>query len=527
MGIYLNPGNGLFKRAINSKIYVDKTGLIDYTNAVLGTEQAYMCISRPRRFGKSMAANMLAAYYGRNCDSSALFQKYEIAKKELFEQHLNQYDVIYLNIQHFLGESDAIDDLEECITQKVLNELKVNYSEYIESDVVDLPTALSKVYSKETRDNKGFVFIVDEWDCIFREAKANESAQKAYLDFLNRLFKDREYVKLAYMTGILPIKKYGTHSALNIFYEYSMTDPKRLAKYVGFTEQETKELCDRFSMDFSEAQRWYDGYRFERAEHVYNPKSVVDAMLEEKFKSYWTRTETYEALKVYIDMNFDGLKDAVIRMLAGEQCRINPRKFQNDMTTFTTKDDVLTLLVHLGYLAYDENKEAVYIPNYEIESEFAEAMVDSGWEPIMKMLAASEDLLNATLRMESETVASKIDYVHMESASILDYNNENALSCVISLAYYSARKDYVIIREMPTGKGFADLVFLPRLSSDKIAMVVELKWDMSVETAIEQIKQKKYVKALEDYSGQVLLVGINYNKETKVHECCIEKWDNK
>lgn len=525
MGICLNPGNGLFERAINSKIYVDKTGLIKWTNAVLGTEQAYMCVSRPRRFGKSMAANMLVAYYGRNCDSHELFQNCEIADSDSYEQHLNQYDVIYLNIQHFMGEPEKLEDLEECITQRVLEELKDSYGEYIESEIVDLPSALSKIYAKETRHNKGFVFIVDEWDCIFREAKANEKAQKAYLDFMNRLLKDREYVKLAYMTGILPIKKYGTHSALNIFYEYSMTDPKRLAEYVGFTEAETRMLCDRFSMNFEEVQRWYDGYRFERAEHVYNPKSVVDAMLEEKIKNYWTGTETYEALKVYIDMNYDGLKDAVVRMLAGERCRINSRKFQNDMTTFTSKDDVLTLLVHLGYLAYDEAKEAVYIPNYEIESEFMEAMGNSGWEPIVKMLATSEDLLDATLKMKNDEVANRIDEIHMEATSILNYNDENSLSCVISLAYYSARKDYLMIREMPTGKGFADIVFLPRTVSDKMAMVIELKWDMDAQTAINQIKEKKYVKALENYAGQILLVGINYNKGTKKHECMIEKWD--
>ena len=300
----------------------------------------------------------------------------------------------------------------------------------------------------------------------FSRAKANESAQRVYLDFMNRLFKDREYVKLAYMTGILPIKKYGTHSALNIFYEYSMTDPKKLAEYVGFTQQETEELCRKFSMDFSEAQRWYDGYRFDRAEHVYNPKSVVDAMLEEKFKSYWIRTETYEALKVYIDMNYDGLKDAIVRMLAGEQCLINPRKFQNDMTTFSTKDDVLTLLVHLGYLAYDENKEAVYIPNYEIEAEFTEAMEDSGWEPVVKMLAASEELLNATLRMDSDAVAKGLVYAY-GSASILNYNNENALSCVVSLAYYSAQGLYNSAK-IPAGKGYAKILFLPRPSSRKI-----------------------------------------------------------
>lgn len=199
--------------------------------------------------------------------------------------------------------------------------------------------------------------------------------------FQRDLLKDRSYVKLAYMTGILPIKKYGTHSALNIFDEFSMTDPKFLAEYVGFTENEVRQLCGDYSMDFEEARKWYDGYVFGENLHIYNPKSIVDSMYNRKFRSYWTRTETYEALKVYIDMNFDGLKDAVISMLGGGKCRINPEKFQNDMTSFADRDDVLTLLVHLGYLAYEEDDQSVFLPNMEIAGEFRNAIEGSkGWK---------------------------------------------------------------------------------------------------------------------------------------------------
>ena len=302
-----------------------------------------------------------------------------------------------------------------------------------------------------------------------------------------------------------------------------MTEPDILAPYVGFTEPEVKQLCKTWYKDFQEAQRWYDGYRFYNKYHIYNPKSVVDAMQSLRFGSFWTQTETYEALQVYIDMNYDGLKDAVVQMLGGEKVKINPAHFTNDMTTFKTKDDVLTLLIHLGYLGYDAEKQQVFIPNEEIRGEFVNAIEVSDWQEVMRSITASEALLEATLNGDTGTVAKGLDAVHMDTTSILSYNNENALSCVISLAYYSARNYYYLKRELPAGKGFADMVFTPRSNSpDKPAMIVELKWNQSAEGAIQQVKDKQYVKALENYSGTVFLVGINYNKETKQHECLIE-----
>ena len=331
---------------------------------------------------------------------------------------------------------------------------------------------------------------------------------------------------LAYMTGILPIKKYGTQSALNNFYEYTMVDSGCLEEYVGFTEEEVSGLCEEYGMDFQEMRRWYDGYSFRRIGHVYNPKSVVDAMLREEFDNYWSQTETYEALKIYIDMNFDGLKDAIITMLGGIRCRVNPRTFQNDMTTFQGKDDVLTLLVHLGYLGYDIERKEVFIPNREVEYEFASAIQGAGWKEVAKAVASSEELLDATLRKDGQMVANGLNEFHREAASVLAYNNENSLSCAVSLAYFSAREYYTVVREMPAGKGFADLVFLPRRNHpNKPALVVELKWDHSAQGAISQIRNIEYVKSLEDYAGQLLLVGINYDKENKEHQCLIEEKD--
>lgn len=527
MGLYINPGNEAFKISINDDIYIDQSGILTFTNARIGKRKRYLCVSRPRRFGKSLTAEMLTAYYDRSCDSGSLFQSLEIAKDDSYAGNLNQYDVFSINVQQFLRGAGEPEQLVPYMESHLLQELQGMYGKLCDFNEAgfpstNLPTALAALFAREEREKKGFIFIIDEWDCIFREAPEDKQAQKTYLDFLRDLLKDRTYVKLAYMTGILPVKKYGTHSALNIFDEFSMTEPKGLAKYIGFSEADVKELCRKYHMDFDEAKRWYDGYEFWQVGHIYNPKSIVDAMLENTFQSYWVSTETYEALRVYIDMNFDGLKDAVIAMLGGVSCEIDTGTFQNDMTSFSGRDDVLTLLVHLGYLTYHEESRRVSIPNDEVRSEFLRAVRSSGWNEVADAVKASDALLDATLNMDAKSVAEGIDAVHSASTSILSYNDENSLSCVISLAYYSARKDYILIRELPTGKGFADMVFLPRKHCDKPALLIELKWNRSAEGAIRQIKKQEYIEALRDYGGEILLVGINYDKKRKLHQCEIE-----
>ena len=278
-------------------------------------------------------------------------------------------------------------------------------------------------------------------------------------------------------------------------------------------------------MDFEEARRWYDGYSFSKEHSVYSPNSVIQAISNEEWGDYWTETETYESLKYYIGMNEDGLKDAIISMLGGVRCKINTRTFQNDMSNLKSRDDVLTLLVHLGYLAYDSTQKEVYIPNQEVADEFRNAVEYSGWEGVSAALQASESLLEATIRGDAETVAKGIDEVHSANTSVLAYNSEQALSCVITIAYYVARKDYTLIRELPAGKGFADIAFLPRKHTNKPALIVELKWDKSAQGAICQIKDKQYVGALEEYADNLLMVGINYDKTNKKHECIIEKYE--
>ena len=529
MGTYLNPGNALFRIALNSQIFVDKSRLIEVTNRCAGTMQRFICVSRPRRFGKSMAADMLAVYYQRGEDSDTLFQTLKIADCASYAVHRNKYDVIKVNMQEFLSATQSVEEMLDMLRKYLLFDLQEAFSGVRLRDEQNLVQVMKDIYAAT---GHSFVILIDEWDCLFREYQNDKEAQKKYLDFLRAWLKDKEYVALAYMTGILPIKKYGSHSALNMFSEYSMTNPREMAEFFGFTKEEVQTLCEQYHRSFEETEAWYDGYELcamqgtELKKYaMYSPKSVVDAMLSGIFDNYWNQTETYEALKAYICMNFEGLKDDIVRMLAGESVQINIGTFSNDMTTFQGKDDVLTLLVHLGYLSYHWTDKTVSIPNKEVSQEYINAISTMDWTEVICSVENSKKLLEALWRMDEETVARGVEQAHLEFAA-LQYNDENSLSCTISLAFYFAREYYTVVREFPTGKGFADLCFLPRkMYMDKPAILIELKWDQSAVGALEQIKERKYTEKLEEYSGNLLLVGINYDRKTKNHVCVIEKFN--
>ena len=518
MGIYLNPGNRGFQFALNSEIYIDKTGMISVTNKKINSADRFICVSRPRRFGKSIAADMLTAYYTRGCDSREMFRGLKIAVDKNFEMHLNKYNVIRLNMTEFSLFRDIKEKINE-IERVLLYDLIQEFPDINFFDKTQLIRTLKDVY---IGTGIPFIFIVDEWDCIFRESQNDTEAQRVYLDFLRNLLKDQNYVSLAYMTGILPVKKYGVHSALNMFTEVSMTNPREYAEFTGFTENEVKALCKRFNMSFEKTKHWYDGYNL-KGISIYNPRSVVMSMTGGDYDNYWAQTETYEALKVYIQTNTYGIQDIVLMLLAGEEYQIDITTFTNDMVTFESADDVLTLLVHLGYLTYNVNEKTVRIPNHEIREQFISTVRIMGWNVVVEALRNSDRLLDATLACDEKRVAELLETAHQENTSILKYNDENSLACVISLAYYSAKKIYSVYREMPAGKGFADMVFVPRGESSAPAMIVELKCSSSPGSALQQIREKNYCECLKDYTGEVLLIGINYDKNTKAHDCRIEK----
>ena len=528
MGRFVNPDNSAFQVALDSEIYIDKTGMLAYTNRVLGTKQALICNSRPRRFGKSITADMLTAYYSKGAASQAMFADLAISKERNFADCLNKYDVIHLDIQWCMMDAGSAEATLAYINKNVIAELQELYADISLTEAKTIYGALSKIYDITKQK---FIIIIDEWDVFMRDEAMNTGVQEEYINFLRGLFKGTEpekYLALAYLTGILPIKKIKTQSALNNFDEFTMLSPGVLAPYFGFTETEVQNLCTKYTVDFPEVKRWYDGYILGN-EHIYNPKAVVSVMLRKEFQSYWSQTGTYETIVPLINMDFDGLKTAIIEMLSGDIVPVDAKTFQNDMVNFVDRDDVLTVLIHLGYLAYNQKLKTAFIPNEEIREEFLSAIKRKKWSELIKFQRASADLLEATLDMDTETVAQDIEKIHMEYASVIQYNNENSLSSVISIAYLSAMEYYFKpIRELPAGRGFADFVFLPKIeyADSYPVLLVELKWNKSAKAAIAQIKEKVYPASLLQYTGDVLLVGINYDKKTKKHECIIEAVKN-
>lgn len=549
MGMYLNPGKQRFQIAINSEIYVDKTGLINHLNSVINTNQRYVSVSRPRRFGKTMAADMICAYYDRTANSRDIFEKRKLALNSshdvnTWDRNLNKFDVIRLVMTDFIKTEVEINESIKRLSKRVLDELHQEYPEVVyEED--DFTFSFEKFYVESKRQ---FVIIIDEWDAIFRVRINDKDGQKQYLDFLRDWLKDKEFVALAYMTGILPIKKYGEHSALNMFDEYSMTQPMQLAEYTGFTKSEVEKLCEVYNMDYSEIESWYDGYKvsdnvpvskrqlYREGKYeghiidIYSPLSVVNAVSSGLIKNYWNKTESYEALAEYIRKDFDGLKEAVTLLMNGVKVKINTSSYQNDMTTFNSKDDILSLLIHLGYLGFDDNTNEVYIPNEEVMDVFKVSTQNKEWDGYFKAFEKSEELLKYTWVCDENKVADLLEEFH-NKASNKTYNDETALSYAIQYAYYAAQRYYTTILELDSGKGYADIVYLPSPKyPDKPALLVELKYDKNAKTALTQIKEREYPERLEHYKGNILLIGINYTKEInsnkpdfKRHSCIIEK----
>lgn len=554
MGTYLNPGKENYQMAINSEIFVDKTEMIGFLNTVINTQQRFVSVSRPRRFGKTMAADMVCAYYDREADSRNLFEKRKLASCSMatgekgdlsWDRYLGSFDVIRLVMTRFFKDGLIVDEALDKMQRLVIREIKKKYPDIDYFGDNDLIQTLDDVYSENDRQ---VVIVIDEWDAVFRNRRDDREGQTQYLDFLRDLLKDNNHIALAYMTGILPIKKYGKHSALNMFDEYSIMQPMELAPYTGFTEEEVRSLCNSYEMSYEDVSNWYDGYIIsntvpiekrrlyregEYREHrfsIYSPLSVVNAMRSGKIMNYWNKTETYEALAEYIRRDYDGLKEAVALLMDGGRIRIDTSTYQNDMTTFSGRDDVLSLLIHLGYLGYDDENSEVFIPNREILDEFKTSTKSTEWVDTFESFKISQELLKATWEVNADKVAELLEKAH-NRASNKTYNDESALSYAVQYAYYAAQKYYITIPELDSGRGYADIVYLPSPNyADKPALLIELKYDKSAEGAIAQIKKQEYPERLEHYKGNILVVGINYDKdvpndspEFKHHSCIIER----
>lgn len=523
MGIYLNPGNENFSEIVRSDIFVDKSMLLKEINRLLNTTGKYICMSRPRRFGKTVAGNMMSAYYSKGCDSRELFSRLKIAADVEYEKYLNKQNVIYIDLNSEYQNTSNKNLLIKRLSEKIIDEFRSAFPNVSFNKGDSLAESILNVYSA---NGETFIIVIDEYDVLVRE-KASEELFTEFLGFLNGLFKSstlRPAISLAYLTGILPIVRDKVQSKLNNFREYTILNPGPFAEYIGFTADEVRGLCSQYNIDFDECRLWYDGYSLDGCE-IYNPESVVRCMEEGSFGSYWGMTSTYEAIAERIRMNFSGTREAVVNMLSGEAVDVNVTRFMNTMDSFHTCSDVLTYLIHLGYLAYDRKSGKCRIPNKEVRQEWFNAIeTEPEYEMTNKIISDSKRLLSDTFAGDEEAVAKALDISHIHVTSNRSYNNEDALQSAIYLAYIYALNEYEVVKEMTAGKGFADVVYIP-VNTDKPAMIIELKRNDCAESAIDQIRSKKYFESLSHFQGNLLFVGINYNEKEKTHSCKIDRFE--
>ena len=527
MGFYLNPGNENFRFIVNDE-YIDKSGLISVINATINTRTMLSCVSRPRRFGKSYAANMLSAYYDCSCDSHELFKGLKIAQDPGFEKNINKFNVLYLDITGFLGNT-VLEGLPAYISREVSEDARQVFPEIKPEDTVK--KCLMRIVEKT---GKKFIAIIDEWDAPIRDPETTGKIQKDYLEFLRSLFKSeitKRVFSAAYMTGILPIKKDGSQSAISEFMEYSILEPGEFAPYTGFTVEDVEKICKEKQVPFEQMRDWYNGYELYREDgekiSVYNPNSVMLAAGSGKFRSYWRQSAAVNSALEYINMDFDGLGDAMERLTAGMEIAVKTRKFQNDLTSFRSADDVLTLLIHFGYLNYDSEKGTIRIPNYEIQSEFGEMIHEVSHKETMERLKESEKLLADIIAGNADAVAANVQKVHRKESAPLWYNDEQALRSIIKLAFFTYRDHCIKLEELPSGTGYVDIAYIPKKYDPSPALIIELKAGGTPEEALRQIRSRNYISSIEGLGSALVLVAITYDKgdKTKPHHCMIEKGD--
>ena len=525
----VNPDNNKFKNDISEDIYVDKTLIIDKLNKIINKRNNKICISRPRRFGKTMTTNLLTAYYSCSCDSRDLFQNTKLSKIENWDKYLNKFNIIKIDVQEIYGVAKELNKDLAAQIREVINKDLVNQFPHINE--LDVNNSLSEnIISVCNATNKQFVMIMDEYDVLVREKK-NDEVLKNYLDLLNTLFKGAsidEAFALVYLTGIFPIIRDTFQSKLNNFTEYSMTAPGNLAGFIGFTEDEVKDLCDEYNMDFNKCKNWYDGYKIGNEVSVYNPCSVVKAMYNHEYSDYWSSTGSYESISDYIIQNVDGIHDSIKPMLEDNvPLSVNIEEFLNRIDNLNSKDDILTYLIHIGYLAYDKENELCYIPNNEIRKEWVKALKKvPDMHHFYELFKASECILDGLTKKNTIKVCENLDKIHHSSGDVNSYGNEAALHTSLITAMTYARSYYNVLNELSTGKGRTDIVYLPKNNySNYPTFIFELKVDKSPEEALKQIHEKEYAYNIDsDYKKNMLLVGINYNKSTNKHECIIEQY---
>ena len=532
MGKILNSAGqlALFQGRYEGNYFVDKSEILEKLNGLIGkVDEQYLCITRPRRFGKTVMTNLISSYYAKGFDSSMIFDNLKIAEKKDYKQHLNQHNVISL----YMAEQPRVCDDTDCYLsyheKRILKDLRRAFPDCELDTETELWDALEDIFYET--DEK-FIFVLDEWDSLFHSDFYTEEGAKKYLTFLKNLLKDKPYVELAYMTGVLPIKKYSSGSELNMFDEFYFPTDTIYDTFFGFTEKEVKDLCQQNqknggAIQYEQLAEWYNGYHTSDGKRLYNPRSINKALSQNTVKDYWTETGPGTEILELVKNNVDAVKEDMLKMVSGEKVAMASDDFSTSLHTIETKEDIYSVMIIYGFLSYYDGY--LTIPNKELMKKFQKVLKDNSMGYIAKLAQNSNVMLEATLAGDTEKMEEILQYVHQTEIPLLQYNDENSLSCIVNLIYLNARDKYRIEREEKAGKGFADFIFYPLNPSDT-AIILELKKDDTPEHAIEQIMERKYYTRFlvcEDgktvCKSNVLVVGMAYEKKSGLHRCLVKE----
>lgn len=533
MGMFLNSIAPYDKYKMISKdpYFVDKSLMIEELIPALGREQRFFCIVRPRRFGKTVMANMIGAFFGKVRDSKDIFGHQAIAGSKWYKKHLNRHEVIYLDCSEVPKECRDYRSYISRIEDGIYRDLTQAYPDLELDQGMAVWDLLSLIF--EEKEQK-FLFVIDEWDALFHMSFITEEDKQEYLLFLKSLLKGKSYVEFAYMTGILPIAKYSDGSELNMFLEYDMATKIRFGEYFGFLNSEVDGLYEKYRAETArpritreELDEWYDGYHTAGGERLYNPRSVVSALTNNQLANYWTSSGTYDSVFYYVRNNVEEVRDDIALMVSGEHVEARMQEYAATAMELETKNQIYSAMVIYGVLTY-ENGE-VLIPNKELMLKYEELLLNKeSFGYVYRLARESAKMLKATLAGDTRTMSEILQYVHNTETPILSYNNETELSAVVNLVYLAARDRYRVEREDKAGKGFVDFIFYP-YRMNELGIILELKVDHTPEEAVRQIKDKEYILRFRGrlgevpgYTGEVLAVGIGYEKKTKKHSCKVE-----
>ncbi len=538
MGTYLNSITPytLYKSESLSPYFVDKTLMLRELFPYVSAGNRHICITRPRRFGKTIMANMISSFFQKASDSSDVFDSLAISQVDDYRRYKNQYNVIRIDFSKMPRNCDSYTQYIERIEALLIEDVKEAFPQVKINEADAVGDILESVF---VQCGEKFIFVLDEWDFIFHRDFINEIDKEKYVAFLSNLLKDRPYVVLSYMTGILPIAKYSSGSELNMFAEFTMVNSPMFGEYFGFTDDEVDDLyrryiveCDRQHREKSVTRKglrdWYNGYYTKSGERVYNPRSVVFALQFNNLANYWTSSGPYDEIYYYIRNNISDVRDDLALMISGESVTAKIQEYAATSMNLSTRDEIYSAMVVYGFLSYLNGK--VCIPNRELMEKFDELLVkNESLGYVYRLAKESEKMLKATLAGDTLTMERILEFAHNTEVPLLSYNHETELSAIVNLVYLAARDSYRVEREDKAGTGYVDFIFYP-YDTTADCIILELKVDHTPDEAIAQIIDKKYalkfmpkLAGQKIYTGRILAVGIGYWKESKKHSCKVEE----